>query len=115
MFRPNAILAGMTLYDMPDAANVNTKTAALYLGVCRSSLEHGRRADPDHWPPYTRIGSKKVVYNVGQLRAWLKERQNLPVSPRSRRIGNANDNAIREDPARRLAVEGAAAAEATGA
>ena len=60
------------LLEGPDDMLLRTPEAAALLGMSQQWLETGRSSG--YGPKFTRIGSRSVAYQMGDLRAYLKER-----------------------------------------
>ena len=54
---------------------LRTSDLALWLGVTKAWLEHGRKRD--YGPPFIKLAPQAVRYRRADVFAWLKHRQNL--------------------------------------
>ena len=60
--------------DFPSPRRLRTKAAAEYLGYSESTLEKKRLTG--NGPPFIRLGVRgAIVYDTGDLDAWLTERR----------------------------------------
>jgi predicted DNA-binding transcriptional regulator AlpA len=57
---------------------ISTADAAARLGVAEITMRLWRWQDNPHQPPYVRIGSRGVRYDVAVLDAWMANRTHKP-------------------------------------
>ncbi len=53
---------------------LNRKQFCERYGVSESTEERGRQRGGDDWPPYVRVGPRRILYRLSDCEAWAARR-----------------------------------------